>query len=164
MYYIIYLIGTVLFILKGIGFSNVSGFRDSISLILVLFPCFLALLSTKSLKSFGACFLFPFGKRNYSLLQCKKCLESIKMVLLTSVIASMICLMISIINIFHSYSFDSPNALEIFGLNISVAILPLFYVLIIVILLIPLQFMLKQHMINLLPADSGKKPALEEGN
>lgn len=159
MYYIIYLIGIVLLLVKGIGTSNLAGFRDSTSLLCVVLPGLLMLFCTKSLKSFGECFLFMFGKRNYSLLQCRRCLQSIKMFILSSVISGFIGLMISIKNILTLL-----DSFEMLGLNIGVAILTIFYVLIIVILLLPVIVMLKLHIMNLLSEDGGKDSASDEAH
>lgn len=150
MYYIIYLAGIILFFFRGMGFSNLSNFRDSTTMIFLLIPCLLMLFCTKSLKSFGECFLLPFGKRNYSLLQYKRCLQSLKIVVSTSFISGLICFMISIVNMlkFYGLSDSSEPLLVQVGLDMSVAILPLYYVLVICILLLPLHFMLKQDMMN----------------
>lgn len=147
MYYIIYLIGIVVFLIKGIGITNLSGFIDSITLILVLFPCLLMLICTKSLKPFGECFLFPFSKKDYSLLQCKRCLQSIKMFITTAVVSGIICFMIGTVNSLRSLSI-SQDYLIVLGANISVCLLSLFYVLLVCILLLPLHVMLKQHMLD----------------
>lgn len=147
MYYIIYLIGIAVFLIKGIGFANLAGFIDSITLILVLFPCFLMLFCTKSFQPFGECFLFMFSKKNYPLLQCERCLQSIKMVISTAAISGMICFMIGIVNTLRSI-YISPDSLDILGANISVCLLSLFYVLLVCILLLPLHFILKQHMMD----------------
>lgn len=155
MYYIIYVVGIAAYLLNGIGFSNLSSFRDSITLSLVLFPSLLMLFCTKSFKTFGECFLFTFGKRNYTLLQCRRCLQSIKMVMSTSAVSGIICVMISTINLLRS-PYRASGSLELLGLDISVAVLSLFYVLIICIILLPLYFMLKQYMLNLLDGADGK--------
>lgn len=146
--------GIILFLTQGIGISNLPNFIDSITLTLVLFPCLLMLFCTKSLKSFGACFLFAFGKGEYSLSQCKKCLLSIKTVISTSAVSGILCLMISCINLLKNRDWSS-GSLELLGFDISVALLSIFYVFTVWILLLPLHIMLKQHMIQLL-SDSGK--------
>lgn len=148
MYYIIYIVGIILFLLNGIGVSNLSSFRDNITLVLVVIPCLLMLFCTKSFKPFGECFLFTFGKRNYSLPQCRRCLQSVKMVISTAVVSGIICFMISAINMLCS-PYRVSGSLEEVGLDLSVAMLSLFYVFIICIMLLPLYFIMKQYVMNL---------------
>lgn len=156
----------ILLLLNGIGFSNLPNFLGSFTLIFVLFPCFMMLFCTKSLKSFGKCFLFTFGKKNDTLLQCKKCLQSVKMVFLTSAISGTIGFFISIVNMLRSYTISNhPDPLRLVevGLSdLSVALLPIFDALIICFLLLPLYFMLKRSLQVLPDAYNGLLAILKQ--
>lgn len=145
MLYILYLIGTVSMVVAGIGVSHLLSFTDGVTLFFVLIPCALILIFTRSIKSFGRSFLFIFGKKNYSLEQYKESMQSVKMVMLTAMLFGSLGFMIGIVNSFRSSKILSPDMAHTIVLDISVALLSLFYAVCVCVILLPVYFMLKKQ-------------------
>ncbi len=148
MYYIIYLLGIVFYFVKGIGIHKIfPGFIDYVTLVFILFPCFFILFCTKSFKSFGRAFLFAFGKRDASLTQYRESLASVKMTAVTAVVFGILCCMIGMINSVTFCSLSSFDDIYWILRDAGVALLSPFYSLLVCMILLPVYFLLKQHII-----------------
>lgn len=146
MLYLIYLLGIILILIKGIGsLDQLIYYQDFISFVLVIFPCALILFCSRSLKAFGRAFLLMFKKKPYPLPQYRESLDSVKMVIYTSMIFGGLCFMISLINCFKVLDLVSFEDLATLYLDTSVALLSPFYSLIICAILLPPYFCLKKH-------------------
>jgi len=169
MYYIIYFIGFVIYLVKAIGTDKIYNFMDRNTMGFVLLPCLFILLCTKSFPAFGRAFLFAFGKRGYSLSQHKSCLQAVRMMCLTAVGFGLLCFTISMVNCFLSpYNAELSSVpgdyLCYIHSSVAVALLAPFYALHICLLLLPISFMLKQHIIAQEAAAPGRKGLLKPGN
>ena len=145
MFYIIYLVGILFYLVKGIGY-HFTNFIDQITGIYILAPCILMLFCTKSFRAFGRSFLLAFGKKEDSISRCEESLESVQMVMMTIVISGVLCFLIGMINGCRSLSFESADSMIWLLLNTTVAMISLFYPMLICLMLLPLPFLLKKHL------------------
>lgn len=146
MLYIVYLVSIVLYLIWGISWNRIVNYVDTITLEFVVLPCILMLFCTRSFPAFGRGFLFAFGKRDYSSRQYRESLSSVKMVMLTSVIFGSVCFVIGTINGICSLEWSSADSIGWFCLNLAVAMISLFYPLLICVILLPVYFLLKKYL------------------
>lgn len=144
MFYAIYLLGIVLYLINGIGFSRCTNFVDNITLTYVLFPSILMLFCTRSWKDFGRAVLFAFGKRDLSYEQCKKSLQTMKILLCTLLLSGGICFGIGVVNSLRSVNWIQEDSVGWLLLDLSVAMLSFLYPLVLCILLLPVYLILKK--------------------
>ncbi len=144
MLYIVYLVSIVLYFIWGISWGRMVNYVDSITFEFVVLPCILMLFCTRSFPAFGRGLLFAFGKRDHSSLQqYQESLSSVKMVMLTSVIFGCVCFVIGTINSICSLEWSSMDSIGWFCRDLAVAMISLFYPLVICIILLPVYFLLK---------------------
>jgi len=148
MLYIVYLVSIVLYIICGISWDRITSFVDVITLEFLVFPCVLMLFCTSSFRAFGRAFLFAVGKRDCSFQQCRESAHSVKMVMQTAAVFGAVCFLIGMVNSIRSQYWSSTDSIGWICLDSSVAILSLFYALLICMLLLPMYFMLKKHLFN----------------
>ena len=139
---LVVLILGVLFIVKyGIG-SRTWYFVDAISMEFILIPCLLILLCTGYWRSFLKAFVYLI-KRDYCTAEMiKDSANALKLVCRSSLIWGSIGFMISTVNLMRRHMLD-PEFAALCG-DISVALLPLFYSLVINAVLMPLYFELNR--------------------
>lgn len=150
MFYMIYLLLIFIYIICGTGVGqNLTSFIDVITLVYTVFPCVLILICTRSLRTFGSAFSFALGKRTPDLSQSKAALRSVKMTGLTAVLFGSLCFMIGTINSIRHLD-PSTADLGVYLLrDLSVAMLSLFYPVLVCIILLPVYFLLKRHIAKL---------------
>lgn len=128
----------VLFMIKcGIG-SGTWYFVDFISMEFILIPCFLVLLCTGYWRNFIKAFVYMIKRNNCTAEMIRDSTNALKLVCRSSLIWGSIGFMISMVNLMrhHMLEFDFPALCG----DISVALLPIFYTLIINAVLMPLYF------------------------
>ena len=132
----------VLFIVKyGIG-NRTWYFVDSISLEFILIPCFLTLLCTGYWRGFLKAFVYLI-KRDYCTAEMiRDSADALKLVCRSSLIWGSIGVIISTVNLMRRHALE-PEFAALCGV-ISVALLPLFYSLVINAVLMPLYFELNR--------------------
>lgn len=157
MFYLVYLCGIILSLVWGIGERSFMNFVDMATLELILLPCILALFCTRSCSSFGRAFLFAFGKRGHSLSQYRESLWAVKIVALTASASGSLCFIIGFVNGARSYDWSSVDAIPRLVMNLSVAILSLFYPALIALLLLPLAFLLNKQISGGEDMDAGNR-------
>lgn len=148
MFYAIYLVGVVIWILMNIGggFGNPVNFMDSATAMFILIPCILILVCTKSLRAFGRAFLFAFGKKGGSAAEYKESLLAVKMVMqISGLFGSLGFLIGMFVSLRSLEDFSSAESLGWILLDLPVAMISLFYLLLVWILLLPIGFLLKKH-------------------
>lgn len=123
MRYLIYLTGLTICVICGISWHNICNFMDMFSFEFVVLPCILVLLTTGYWKGFIKAFVHIFDK-----------------VCLSSLIFGGLGIMTGLINTLHSLNIE-PSFV---GASVSVALIPMFYTLIINAILLPLYFELKK--------------------
>ena len=151
MFYAIYLVGTIIWILMNIGggFRNPINFMDSATAMFILVPCILILVCTRSLKAFGRAFLFAFGHRGDSVAAYKESLLAVKMVIQASGLFGSLGFLIGMyVSIRSLEDFSSAESLGWILLDLPVAMISFFYLLLIWILLLPICFILKKYVEN----------------
>lgn len=136
----------VLHLISGIGFGHdFMIFYDSFTLMFVLLPCAWILFCTKSFKAFGRAFLFVVGKRGNSLAAYKESLLAVRMVMAISAVFGGLGFLIGMINCIRHTDLSSMEGFVWVLRGVSVAMLSLFYPLLICVVLMPVYFMLKKH-------------------
>lgn len=103
------------------------------------------LFCTKSFKAFGRAFLFVVGKRGNSLAAYKESLHAVRMVMSISAVFGGLRFLIGLMNCIRSTDLSSMEGFGWVLRGASVAILSLFYPLLICVILMPVYFMLKKH-------------------
>ena len=156
MFYALYLVGILGYILSGIGRSPMD-FIDRITGIYILAPCILVLLCTKSFSAFGRSFLMAFGKKGASQEQYEESLQTVRMVMFTALLSGGLCFLIGTINSWRSLSIGPrlEEGMVWLLLDTIVAMLSLFYHLLLCLLLLPLPFLLDKQLL-LLKAGNGQ--------
>lgn len=137
---LVILILGVLFIVKyGIG-SRTLDFVDLISLEFILIPCLLVLLCTGYWRGFLKAFVYIIKKDNCTAEMIRNSANALKLVCSSSFIWGSIGFTISMVNLLRNQMLEPEfNAKMLCG-DISVALIPLFYALIINAVLVPLYF------------------------
>lgn len=146
MLYIVYLVSMVIYLLYGIRWDRLLNFYDPVTLEFLVFPCILILFVTGSFAAFARAFLFAFGKREYGLLQCQESFQSVRMVMHTAFVSGGVCFLIGITNAIRTA--DLSENISWLLLDLSVASLSLFYALLVFLILLPVCFLLKKHLIR----------------
>lgn len=150
MFYAIYLLTIFIYLVCASGaVTDLAPFIDTITLTYTLFPCFLVLWCTKSLKPFGRAFLYAFGKREQTLSEARESLSSVKMAAITSVLFGALCFMIGTINCFRHFDFTQIGDMSQLLADATVLTLSLFYPALICVILLPVYFLLKKHIRSL---------------
>lgn len=134
----------VLFIVKyGIG-SKTWYFLDQISMEFILIPCLLVLLCTGYWRGFLKAFIYIIKRDNCTAEMIKDSKNALKLVCSSSFTWGSIGFTISMVNLLRNSVLDSGSAAPALRADISVALLPLFYALIINAVLVPLYFELNR--------------------
>ncbi len=132
----------VLFIVKyGIG-SKASYFVDSISMEFILIPCLLMLLCTGYWRGFLQAFAYFIRRNHCTAERLRDSANALKLVCRSSLIWGSIGFTISTVNLMRHHMPD-PKFGALCG-DLSVALLPLFYSLVINAVLMPLYFELNR--------------------
>ena len=139
---LVILILGVLFIVKyGIG-SRASYFVDSISMEFILIPCLLTLLCTGYWRGFLKAFVYLINRNHCTAEMIRDSADALKLVCRSSLIWGSIGFTISTVNLMRRHMLD-PEFSALCG-DISVALIPLFYSLVINAVLKPLYFELNR--------------------
>lgn len=149
MYYLVYLLGVVYFLANGIGSAQrYLNFADHISLAFVLGPCVLVLFCTGSFRAFGRGVAHAFGKRDDPVFRLEESLHAVRMVMETAAVSGGLAFLISTVNVFRGLapSWAEADGMVWLLLDLSVALLPLFYLLVVCMVLLPPYYMLKKHL------------------
>ena len=134
----------VLFIVKyGIG-SRTWYFSDHISMEFILIPCLLVLLCTGYWRGFLKAFIYIIKRDSCTAGMIKDSMNALKLACSSSFIWGSIGFTISMVNLMRNPAPDSEFAALSLRADISVALLPLFYALVINAVLVPLYFELKR--------------------
>lgn len=153
MFYMIYLLLIFIYIICGIGVGqSLDSFIDTTTLAYTVFPCVLILICTRSLRAFGSAFSFALGRRTPDLPRSEAALRSVKMTGLTALLSGALCSMIGTINCIRHLDPSTADLgdLSVYFLqDLSVAMLSLFYPVLICIVLLPVYFLLKEHIAKL---------------
>lgn len=132
----------VLFIVKyGIG-SETSYFVDNISMEFILIPCLLVLLCTGYWRGFLKIFVYIIKRDHCTAEMIKDSANALKLVCSTSFIWGSIGFTISLVNLMRHHM-PEPEFAALCG-DISVALLPLLYSLVMNAVLMPLYFELNR--------------------
>lgn len=128
----------VFFIVKyGIG-SGIPNFVDHTSMEFILIPCFLMLLCTGYWRGFLKAFVYLIKRDHCTAEMIRNSANALRLVCNTSLIWGSIGFIISTVNLMR-YRMSNPEFAALCG-DISVAVLPLFYALVINAVLMPLYF------------------------
>lgn len=128
----------VFFIVKyGIG-SGIPNFVDHTSMEFILIPCFLMLLCTGYWRGFLNAFVYLIKREHCTAEMIRNSANALRLVCNTSLIWGSIGFIISTVNLMR-YRMSNPEFAALCG-DISVAVLPLFYALVINAVLMPLYF------------------------
>ena len=139
---LVILILGVLFIVKyGIG-SKTWYFVDSISMEFILIPCLLILLCTGYWRGFLKAFVYLIKRDHCTAEMIRDSAGALKLVCRSSLIWGSIGFTISMVNLMRRHMLN-PEFAALCG-DISVALLPLFYSLVINAVLMPLYFELNR--------------------
>ena len=134
----------VLFIVRyGIG-GRTWYFIDHISMEFILIPCLLVLLCTGYWRGFLKAFVYIIKRDNCTAEMIKDSANALKLVCRSSLIWGSIGFTISMVNLMRKHMLDSEFASPMLWGDISVALLSLFYALIINAVLVPLYFELNR--------------------
>lgn len=138
--------GIAFLLMQGIGYiRNFANFMDGYTLGFVLIPCGLVLLCTGSLKAFGRAFLLAFGKGDNPLISYQESLLAIRMVMSTSCVFGSLGFIIGMTNCIRSTNFSEPGAFVWLIQGAAVAMISLFYPLLVCVVLLPFYYILRKH-------------------
>ena len=141
---LVILILGVLFIVKyGIG-GRTQYFVDSISMEFILIPSLLALLCTGYWRNFPMAFVYIIKRDDCTAEIIRDSANALKLVCGSSLIWGSIGFTISTVNLMRKHMLDPEFAFPKLCGDISVALLPLFYALVINAVLVPLYFELNR--------------------
>lgn len=140
------ILSIIILLISGIGFQNdLMNYFDSFTLLFVLLPCMWILLYTRSFRAFGRAFLFAVGKRGNSISAYRESLHAVKMVMAISSVFGCLGFIIGMMNCIRTTELSSIEGFGWVLRSVSVAMLSLFYPLLLCVILIPIYFMLKKH-------------------
>lgn len=142
MGYLIYLIGLVICMIYGISLHNICNFIDMISFEFVVVPCIIALITTGYWRGFIKAFVYIFDKGiEPTKERVRESARAVKLVCIFSLVFGGLGVTISLVNALHNLDLESSYV----GANVSVALISIFYALIINAILLPLYFELKRR-------------------
>ncbi len=141
MGYLIYLIGFVICIIHGISLHNICNFIDAISFGFVIVPCILVLITTGYWRGFIKAFVYIFDKKRENKEGVRESAKAVKLTCLSSLIFGGLGVMISLINALHNLNLEASYV----AADVSVALISIFYALMINSILLPLYFELKRR-------------------
>lgn len=143
MGYLIYLASIIICIIYGgIRMDRIGNFIDLTSFEFVVLPCILVLICTDHGKDFLNAFVCLFHKEKYSEEKAKDGAEAVKLVCISSLIFGGLGVVISSINVLKGLDLAALHP-GIVAFDVSVALVSIFYALVINAVLAPLYFMLK---------------------
>lgn len=159
--YSIYLIALCVFLfanitfdfLGAVNFSFMANFFDIYIMVFMLIFCFIILAFTQLLKPLADSFLFMFKSSTYSFGQYKQCMLSIKTTMISSLIGGGIYGIATIINMLSTLSNDFSSV----GIYITLALLPIFYSLVVCSVLLPIYILLNKEMMNYKNSNTHRK-------
>lgn len=159
--YSIYLIALCVFLfanitfdfLGAVNFSFMANFFDIYIMVFMLIFCFIILAFTQLLKPLADSFLFMFKSSTYSFEQYKQCMLSIKTTMISSLIGGGIYGIATIINMLSTLSNDFSSV----GIYITLALLPIFYSLVVSSVLLPIYILLNKEMMNYKNSNTHRK-------
>ena len=164
MYYLVYLLGVAYFLANGIGSAQrYLNFADHISLAFVLGPCVLILFCTRSFCAFGRGVTHAFGKRDAPVFRLEESLHAVRMVMETAAVSGGLAFLISTVNVFRGLapSWAEADGMVWLLLDLSVALLPLFYLLVVCMVLLPPYYMPKKRLPGRAYRTGGETKSLE---
>ena len=140
------MLGIIILLISGIGFQNsFMNYYDSFTLVFVLLPCLWILFYTKSFRAFGRALLFAVGKRGNSIAAYRESYHAVSMIIAISTVFGCLGFIIGMINCIRSAALSSIEGIGNVICSLSVAMLSLFYPLLLCVILLPVYFMLKKH-------------------
>lgn len=159
--YSIYLIALCVFLfanitfdfLGAVNFSFMANFFDIYIMVFMLIFCFIILAFTQLLKPLADSFLFMFKSSTYSFGQYKQCMLSIKTTMISSLIGGGIYGIATIINMLSTLSNDFSSV----GIYIALALLPIFYSLVVCSVLLPIYILLNKEIMNYKNSNTHRK-------
>ena len=148
--YSIYLIALCVFLfanitfdfLGAINFSFIANFLDVYTMVFMFIFCFIILAFTKLFKN-----------STYSFGQYKQCILSIKTTMISSLIGGGIYGIATIINMISTLSNDFSSV----GIYIALALLPIFYSLVVCSVLLPIYILLNKEIMNYKNSNTHRK-------
>lgn len=143
MGYLLYLVSMTFCVLWGISWDRIGNFIDLTSFEFVMIPSILLLVCTGYGKDFIRAFICLVKKEACTKKQIKNSAKAVKMVCVSSLLFGGLGVIISLINALHSFNIDSP-AMPFVALDVSVALISIFYALIINAVLVPVYVMVKR--------------------
>lgn len=135
--FVVLILGEFFIVKYGIG-SKAWYFVDSTSMEFILIPCILILLCTGYWRGFLKAFAYLIKRDHCSAEMIRDSADALKLVCRSSLIWGSIGFTISMVNLMRRHMLD-PEFAALCG-DISVALLPLFYSLVINAVLMPLYF------------------------
>lgn len=143
MGYLLYLAGMVVCVLWGISSERLGNFIDMTSFEFVVIPSILLLVCTGYGKDFIRAFICLVKKEACTKKQIKSSAKAVKMVCVSSLIFGGLGVVISLINALHSFNIDL-SAVSFVAPDVSVALISIFYALLINAVLAPVYVMVKR--------------------
>jgi len=133
----------LLLVKYGIG-SRTRSFIDPVSMELILIPCLLVLLCTGHWRGFLRAFVRVIKRDGCTAEMIRDSAGAVKLVCSSSLIWGGIGFTISMVNILRAFVQDPEFSASVLGADISVALISLFYALVINAVLVPLYFELNR--------------------
>lgn len=140
---VIPILGVFFLVKYGIG-SRTWHFVDSTSMEFILIPCLLILLCTGYWRDFLKAFVYIIKRENCTAEMIRDSSNALKLVCRSSLIWGSIGFTISMVNLLRYHMLDSEFASPTLWGDIAVALVSLFYALVINAVLVPLYFELNR--------------------
>ena len=145
MGYLIYLAGLILCLSYGIRLDRICNFIDAISFGFVVIPCILVLICMGCWKEFIRAFMYIFDQKTHEKRDVNESARAVKLACISSLIFGGLGVAISLINALRGLNIEPSSYI---GADLSVALISIFYALIINAVLVPLYFKLKGSIRN----------------
>lgn len=110
----------------------------------ILIPCLLMLLCTGYWRGFLKAFVYVIKRDNCTAEMIRDSANALKLVCCSSLIWGSIGFTVSMVNLLCAHMLDFEFAASMLGANISVALISLFYALVINAVLVPFYFILNR--------------------
>lgn len=132
---------------------SIQSFIDLSSLLLVLLLAIPVLVSSGLFRDFNNAFRIAFSKKKNSLIELKRALEAVNMMIRTFLCTGLFLFLASMIAVLHRM--DTPESL---GPAISVSLLCFIYGTAIALLLLPIKAIMQVRIIEFMPEQESEIP------
>lgn len=132
---------------------SIQSFIDLSSLLLVLLLAIPVLVSSGLFRDFNNAFRIAFGKKKNSLIELKRALEAVNMMIRTFLCTGLFLFLASMITVLHRM--DTPESL---GPAISVSLLCFIYGTAMALLLLPVKAIMQVRIIEFMPEQESEIP------